>query len=94
MFDLINIFDTFLPQLLLYPNPTDPLNPDAAALMLKESSKYEQKVKDYVLKYATYQIEEKVPSSGGIIDERDEEQVISSDDYENYDNGAFDIEED
>lgn len=52
MFDLINIFDTFLPQLLLYPNPSDPLNPEAASLMLKQQQKYEQKVKEYVKKYA------------------------------------------
>ena len=59
MFDLINIFDTFLPQLLLYPNPTDPLNPEAAAYMLKEPQKYEQKVKDHVKKYAKVeQVEE------------------------------------
>ncbi len=52
MFDLINIFDTFLPQLLLYPNPSDPLNPEAAALMLDNSKKYEEKVREYVKKYA------------------------------------------
>ncbi|KAG0448937.1 hypothetical protein HPP92_027561 [Vanilla planifolia] len=45
MFDLLNVFDVFLPQLLLYPNPSDPLNGEAAALMMRDRAGYEQKVK-------------------------------------------------
>ncbi len=65
--DLINVFEVFLPQLLRYPNPTDPLNGEAAALMMREPGAYEQKVKgksimdrsethfrsEYVQRYAT-----------------------------------------
>lgn len=53
MFDCINIFEVFLPQLLRYPNPTDPLNGEAAALLMREPKTYEAKVKDYVARYAT-----------------------------------------
>lgn len=42
---MINIFEVFLPQLLRYPNPTDPLNGEAAALLMREPAKYELKVK-------------------------------------------------
>lgn len=53
MFDLINVIDVFLPQLLMYPNPTDPLNGEAAALLLRDPERYRSKVKEYVEKYAT-----------------------------------------
>lgn len=43
--DLVNVFETFLPQLLLYPNPSDPLNGEAAALMMRDRPAYEQRVK-------------------------------------------------
>ncbi|KAK9073506.1 hypothetical protein SSX86_007830 [Deinandra increscens subsp. villosa] len=52
MFDLLNIFEVFLPQLLLYPNPSDPLNGDAASLMMKDKKEYEEKVKEYCERYA------------------------------------------
>lgn len=52
MFDMINIFEVFLPQLLRYPNPTDPLNGEAAALLIREPKSYDVKVKEYVQKYA------------------------------------------
>lgn len=69
MFDMINIFEVFLPQLLRYPNPTDPLNGEAAALLMREPRGYDARVKgkdssllpstysltiaDYVKQYAT-----------------------------------------
>lgn len=43
--DMINIFETFLPQLLRYPNPNDPLNGEAAALLMRHPKEYEAKVK-------------------------------------------------
>ena len=42
---MINIFEVFLPQLLHYPNPNDPLNGEAAALMMRHPKEYEIKVK-------------------------------------------------
>ncbi|KAL8961598.1 MAG: hypothetical protein Q9193_001869 [Seirophora villosa] len=53
MFDMINIFEVFLPQLLRYPNPTDPLNGEAAALLMRDPKTYDVKVKDYVARYAS-----------------------------------------
>lgn len=53
MADLSNIFESFLPQLLTYPNPIDPLNGDAAAMYLHKPEEYKKKVQDYVKKYAT-----------------------------------------
>ncbi len=45
MFDMINIFEVFLPQLLRYPNAADPLNGEAAALFMRDAKIYEAKVK-------------------------------------------------
>ncbi|XP_010559098.1 PREDICTED: ubiquitin-conjugating enzyme E2 6 isoform X2 [Tarenaya hassleriana] len=52
MFDLVNVFEVFLPQLLLYPNPSDPFNGEAASLMMRDRAAYEQKVKEYCKRYA------------------------------------------
>jgi len=33
---------------LLYPNPTDPLNAEAASMQMKNEEKYKEKIKLYV----------------------------------------------
>ena len=52
---LVNIFDVFLPQLLTYPNPTDPLNSEAASLYMRDKKKYEDKVRGTVRTTRHYQ---------------------------------------
>uniref|UniRef100_A0A3N7HMB2 E2 ubiquitin-conjugating enzyme n=1 Tax=Populus trichocarpa TaxID=3694 RepID=A0A3N7HMB2_POPTR len=80
MFDLLNVFEVFLPQLLIYPNPSDPLNGDAASLMMKDKEQYDQKVKEYCERYAK---KEHIMNSTGeeLSDEEDvsDEESGSSD---------------
>lgn len=61
MFDLLNIFEVFLPQLLLYPNPVDPLNQEAAILLLKDPKQYEEKVKEYISKHSKRPLDNTAP---------------------------------
>jgi len=42
-----------MPQLLRYPNPADPLNGEAAALLMRDPTAYAKKVETYVERYAT-----------------------------------------
>eukprot|EP01118_Nematostelium_gracile_P010877 TRINITY_DN380_c0_g1_i1.p1 TRINITY_DN380_c0_g1~~TRINITY_DN380_c0_g1_i1.p1 ORF type:complete len:184 (-),score=48.58 TRINITY_DN380_c0_g1_i1:121-672(-) len=86
MFDLINIFESFLPQLLLYPNPTDPLNGEAAALLLKEPDRYKDRVKEFVKRYAS-------PNSDVELDDAqsdDESELSELSEAENMEDVNFD----
>ncbi|KAJ5773080.1 Ubiquitin-conjugating enzyme E2 [Penicillium paradoxum] len=80
MYDMLNIFEVFLPQLLRYPNPSDPLNGEAAALMMREPKAYEAKVKEYVAKYAS---KEAVDEAGEDTESEDELSSAGS-----YDSGG------
>lgn len=52
MFGLRNIFENFLPHLLRYANPSDPLNTEASNLMTKDETRYTETVKRYVQQFA------------------------------------------
>lgn len=51
--DLVNIFKLFIPQLLSYPNPTDPLNGEAAALLMRDPKAYENRIRECVRLHAS-----------------------------------------
>jgi ubiquitin-conjugating enzyme E2 H len=76
MYDLVNIFSVFLPQLLLYPNPADPLNGQAAALMFKEPEAYKQRIKDHVKKHAM--VDFKLQDDDDDADEDDADDVATT----------------
>lgn len=68
MFDLVNIFTLFLPQLLRYPNPTDPLNGEAASLMMRDPEGYGDRIRECVRLYASKRVifgDEEDGSGGG-----------------------------
>eukprot|EP00921_Rhytidocystis_pertsovi_P010675 GHVQ01017202.1.p1 GENE.GHVQ01017202.1~~GHVQ01017202.1.p1 ORF type:complete len:202 (+),score=32.17 GHVQ01017202.1:1192-1797(+) len=65
LYSLVNIFDVFLPQLLTYPNPSDPLNNEAASLLMADKVLYEKRINEYVKLYAsreTWELERKMSS--------------------------------
>jgi len=76
LYDLSNIFESFLPQLLTYPNPIDPLNGDAAAMYLHKPDEYKKKVQEYVRKYAT---EEALREQEKESSEKNQQNQLSSD---------------
>ncbi|KLJ12624.1 hypothetical protein EMPG_12354 [Blastomyces silverae] len=70
MFDMTNIFESFLPYLLQYPNPSDPLNGDAAAVLMRDPKKYEARVRvEYVAKYASKDVADEAAEDSESDDE-------------------------
>lgn len=103
MFDLCNIFDVFLPQLLSYPNPADPLNTNAAALMKQDKTEYESRIREYVKRYANnpdFKIEDtsdtgsedELSEVSDLSDEDDEDEVIDPEEEEEEEDDDQDME--
>lgn len=76
LYGLINVFESFIPQLLRYPNASDPLNGEAASMLINHPQLYDQRVRDYVRRYAT---SEMANSSSGPAqpDEQSDEEEMS-----------------
>ncbi|KAK1364330.1 Ubiquitin-conjugating enzyme E2 5 [Heracleum sosnowskyi] len=79
MFDLVNVFEVFIPQLLLYPNPSSPLNRNAAALMMRDQAAYEKQVKEYCNEYAKVEDAGEAPEESSSDEELSDTESYSSD---------------
>ncbi|CAR30595.1 E2 ubiquitin-conjugating protein UBC8 [Lachancea thermotolerans CBS 6340] len=77
LYDLINIVEWMIPGLLKEPNGSDPLNNEAATLQLKNKELYEQKIREFIDKYAT---EERYRSMFGVGKSDDEDEDGGDDD--------------
>ena len=53
MYELTNVFERFLPHLLRYPNPSDPLNGEAASMLINDPDEFARVVKEYVALHAS-----------------------------------------
>ncbi|KAM0751066.1 hypothetical protein T439DRAFT_325224 [Meredithblackwellia eburnea MCA 4105] len=90
MFDMINIFEVFLPQLLRYPNAADPLNGEAAALLMRDQKSYDIKVKDYVSRFATREVFDEAGTAQS--DSSEEEEDDDPNDYSAGEEDDLDVE--
>ena len=48
IYNLSHIYNIFIPQLLLYPNPEDPLNEEAARLFKENQIVYKENINKYI----------------------------------------------
>lgn len=75
------MLEGFLPQLLRYPNPADPLNSEAAMLLTREPKAYDTKVREHVRKYASKGALETVADKGESSGVSSVEQFSEDDAY-------------
>ena len=66
-YNLLTIIDILLPQLLTYPNPDDPLNHEAADLLINNEDKYNETVEIHNKKYAI-SIDDELKNDENILD--------------------------
>jgi len=94
MYSLVNVFEVFLPQLLTYPNPNDPLNGEAASLLLRDPKAFDRRVRDMVAKHAPVDESDKSPTFSSSSPSSDLLPVCSSDVSRGDDSMEDDAEDD
>lgn len=83
LYDLLNIVEWMIPGLLKEPNGSDPLNNEAATLQLRDKKLYEEKIKEYISKYATEKKYELQFGRSGDEGESEEEEDEDEDEDQN-----------
>jgi len=78
---LVNVFEIFLPQLLRYPNPADPLNGDAAALYMRNPELFNARVKSSIKKYASKEFSFDDDEDEDEVAQEEVEEGLESDGY-------------
>ncbi|AQZ15430.1 UBC8 (YEL012W) [Zygosaccharomyces parabailii] len=86
LYDLKNIVEWMIPGLLKEPNGSDPLNNEAATLQLRDKKLYEEKIKEYIDKYASVERYRQLFGSDD-EDNDDSEDDEDNDDDEDTDQG-------
>lgn len=93
LYDLKNILEWMIPGLLKEPNGSDPLNNEAATLQLRDKALYEEKIKEYIDKYAANEKYIQLFGTGEEDDDDDPTQDQDSND-DDYDEGLDDEDDD
>lgn len=90
LYDLKNIVEWMIPGLLKEPNGSDPLNNEAATLQLRDKKLYEEKIKEYIDKYASDEKYDQLFGHGSDESEEGEDDLDNSDDEVDDDEDGLD----
>lgn len=85
LYDLKNIVEWMIPGLLKEPNGSDPLNNEAATLQLRDKKLYEEKIKEYIDKYASEEKYAQLFGTSEADEDGDEEADLDDEDDEDLD---------
>ncbi|XP_031638708.1 ubiquitin-conjugating enzyme E2 H-like [Contarinia nasturtii] len=93
IYDLLNLFEEILPNLLTYPNVECPLNRKAATIFIYSPSQYSKWVSDHTECFANEEVEQSEDSSRSEDSSHSEDHSPVSDPYERIRQLSLDLSE-